>query len=146
MERKKNSSKKMDNTLTKSLWKKDSAQVYNLQDIFNRLNRDFFAQKLTTQIMWARQSAKARCYRRLGCYSPLQNLIKIHPLLDDQDIPEYFIEYVVYHEMLHAVYPPIKAYRRRAIHHRKFLEMEKIFPQYDKAKAWEKTEGKKKFF
>jgi predicted metal-dependent hydrolase len=97
--------------------------------------------------MWSRQgSKKATRYRRLGCFMPLQNIIKINPILDDISIPDYFIEYIVYHEMLHAVYPPILGAGKRVVHHKKFVEMEKKFPDYLKAKAWEKKEGKKKFF
>ena len=77
---------------------------------------------------------------------PLQNVIKINPILNDREVPDYFIEYIVYHEMLHAVYPPIRIGPKRAVHHKKFLEMEKTFPHYDIAKKWEKTLGKKKFF
>lgn len=77
---------------------------------------------------------------------PLQNIIKINPIMDDITIPAYFIEYIVYHEMLHAVYPPILGKGKRIVHHKKFIEMEKNFPDYAKAKAWEKKEGKKKFF
>ena len=121
--------------------------MYNLQEIFDRLNAEHFSLQLQTKIMWARGGQKkARCYRRLGSYTPTKDLIKVHPLLDDPEIPAYFIEYIVYHEMLHAVYPPIKGTERRYIHHQKFLEMERKFPKYQEAKVWEKSEGKKKFF
>lgn len=106
-----------------------------------------FESKLKTKIMWARQPVKkATRYRRLGCFMPLQNIIKINPILDDSTIPSYFMEYIVYHEMLHAVYPPIHTGTKRVVHHKKFVAMEKQFPDYAKAKAWEKKEGKKKFF
>jgi predicted SprT family Zn-dependent metalloprotease len=137
----------MTSTTVKSSWKKDSESFYSLQDIFNLLNQEFFSSKLQTKIFWARQSkTKARCYRRLGCFIPSQNIIKINPILNDKSIPDYFIRYIVYHEMLHAVYPPIYVGGRRYIHHKKFLEMEQAFPDYIKAKHWEKLEGKQKFF
>lgn len=97
--------------------------------------------------MWSRQNTKkATRYRRLGSFMPMQNIIKINPILDDVTIPTYFIEYIVYHEMLHAVYPPIYGGGKRYIHHKKFVEMEKQFSEYREAKAWEKKEGKHKFF
>ncbi len=121
--------------------------MYNLQNIFDKINKDFFESKLSTQIIWARSAkAKASRYRRLGCYMPRLNLIKINPILDDLEVPDYFIEYIVYHEMLHAVCPPIKGIGRRRVHHKKFLEREKLFPSFEQAKAWEITEGRKKFF
>lgn len=144
---KKNSLKTKGSISEKSSWKKDSNRHYNLQEIFDRINASYFEAKLKTKIMWSRQPVKkATRYRRLGCFMPLQNVIKINPILDDSTIPAYFIDYIVYHEMLHAVYPPIKAGGKRVVHHKKFVSMEKTFPEYVKAKAWEKKEGKKKFF
>lgn len=139
----------MDTTTVKFSWKKGSFQssVYDLDGIFAKLNKQFFSGKLQTKIIWARQAKnKARCYRRLGSYSPMQNLIRINPILDDREVPDYFIEYIVYHEMLHAVYPPISVGGRRWVHHKKFIEMEKTYPLYNQAKAWETSEGRRKFF
>lgn len=137
----------MATTIVRSSWKNDSSRIYDLEAIFSKLNQMYFSGKLQTKIIWSRQAkTKARCYRRLGSFSPMQNLIRINPILDDSDVPDYFIEYIVYHEMLHAVYPPIAIGKRRWVHHKKFIEMEQTFPMYPQAKAWEKGEGKRKFF
>jgi predicted metal-dependent hydrolase len=111
------------------------------------VNQTFFSGGVEAKIVWARQPKKrARCYRRLGCYRPSLNLISINPILDDLKVPDYFIEYIVYHEMLHVLYPPIKVGRRRMIHHKNFLDHERAFPLYKEAKAWELQEGKRHFF
>ncbi len=75
-----------------------------------------------------------------GSYDKHRNQIRINPLLDDAAVPLYFVEFIVYHEMLHAVCPA-KIDSRGAIrsHTREFRMQEKQFAEYDDAKEWEKT-------
>jgi len=153
-------------TLIKFLWKKGfklrkkkpssprviklmhQGKIFHLQEIFDLVNARYFEKKIEAHITWTRHKVSgARRMRRLGCYVPHQNLIRISSLLDDAAVPPYFIEFIVYHEMLHVLHPPHQHFlEKRRIHHAKFREMEKQFPDYKKAKTWEKTEGRKKFF
>ena len=54
-------------------------------------------------------------------------------------VPRWFIEYVVFHEMLHSVVPDKydRKRRRRIVHTEEFLEKERKFRWYRRAKAWE---------
>jgi predicted SprT family Zn-dependent metalloprotease len=75
----------------------------------------------------------------MGSYSVEDKLIRIHPALDRSFVPRYFIESVVYHEMLHHIHPiPVKGGRRQ-FHTAEFKEQEKRFHQYQKAKRWERA-------
>jgi hypothetical protein len=48
------------------------------------------------------------------------------------------MEYVVYHEMLHAVIPDeYDDHGRRRVHTERFLAAEQKFPHYRKARKWE---------
>ena len=117
---------------------------YNLKEIYDRLNAQYFEGKLLLAITWV--SPKKTKYRRrilLGSFHPHLKLIKVNRLLDTAETPPYFIDFIVYHEMLHFVLPPIfQKNRSRQIHHRAFKEQEKKFQQYALAKAYrEKSKG-----
>jgi len=89
------------------------------------------------KITWGRRGRGRRSIR-LGSYDFDQRLIRIHPALDERWVPNYFLEYVVYHELLHALYPPTMSEDgRRCVHTEEFKVMEERHPRYDDALAWE---------
>jgi predicted metal-dependent hydrolase len=120
---------------------------YDLKAIYDMLNQDYFKNKLNVEITWfGSANRKARRHRKLGLFCFKTNRIKIHRLLDQPHFPPYFISYVVYHEMLHSVCPPVKAKRGRyRIHHPDFKMREQEFADYAMAKKWEEK-NKKLFF
>lgn len=91
------------------------------------------------EITWGRHGRGKRSIR-LGSYDFAQRLIRIHPALDQAWVPEYFVEYVIFHEVLHAIFPPEdSAQGRRDIHTHAFCRMERTFYMYDEARAWERS-------
>jgi hypothetical protein len=120
---------------------------YDLKSIYDLLNQSYFENKLSLEIIWfGSATRKARRHRKLGLFCFQTNRIKIHRLLDQPHFPSYFISYVVYHEMLHSVCPPIKAKRGRYnIHHPDFKVREREFADYTAAKRWEEK-NKRLFF
>jgi hypothetical protein len=65
-------------------------------------------------------------------------VIRIHPLLDQPFVPRWFLEYVLYHEMLHSVVPEeVDSTGRRRIHTQEFYRRERAFPRYHRARRWE---------
>jgi hypothetical protein len=63
----------------------------------------------------------------------------MNPILDHEKVPLFFLEFVVYHEMLHAVCEPLIDSRGRTwVHTREFRAREKLHPFFASAKAWEK--------
>ena len=121
---------------------KTKGKVYELQELFDDLNNRFFEGALRIDITWGKASKKrAKRHRsiKMGSYSVEDRLIRIHPALDRSFVPKFFIESVIYHEMLHHVQPiPIKDGRRQ-YHTREFKEQEKTFPWHEKAKKWERA-------
>ena len=76
--------------------------THDLLDVFERLNARFFSGRLRVPITWGRGSGRARRGGiTFGSYDPVLALIRIHPVLDRREVPLYFLESVVYHEMLH---------------------------------------------
>ena len=66
-------------------------------------------------------------------------LIRIHPVLDRRDVPLYFLESVVYHEMLHHHMGGVPDSAGRTVYHsRSFREAEARYPRHREALAWEK--------
>ncbi len=104
---------------------------YNLKRIYDELNRQYFEGSLDLSIGWF-GNANARSKTRIvfGAYHERLRLIKIHRRLDCKDIPLHFVSFVIYHEMLHHVLPPVSGRRRRRVHHSAFIEREKKFIDY----------------
>ena len=92
------------------------------------------------RITWGRHTRGKRSIR-LGSFDFEQRLIRVHPALDERWVPSFFLEFVVYHELLHALYPPLSGAKttRHHIHHDTFRQMERRFPRYQEALAWEAT-------
>lgn len=121
-------------------------KYYDIQKIFDDLNDQFFEGALRIDITWGRSpksssrgSMKKHRSIKMGSYSVEDRLIRIHPALDRKFVPDYFIESVVYHEMLHHVHPiPVKGGRRQ-FHTDEFKAQERTFPLHEKAKKWERA-------
>lgn len=117
---------------------------YDLSAIYQRLNADYFADRVQAEIIWFGDASRSVSTRRLlGAYHLKKKVIKIHRLLDHPDFPPYFISFVVYHEMLHSLFPPLQERNgKRKIHHAAFKEQERRFSEYALAKEWEKQNFK----
>ncbi len=119
---------------------KASGKHHNLLDTYNSLNAEYFTEKITSSISWgARSNRRVVKKRNLGSYNRDTDMIRINPVLDKKSVPHYFIEFVVYHEMLHAdIHIRRGENGRRSIHSKEFKQREKLFKHYDRAKEWEK--------
>ncbi len=112
----------------------------DLQVIFDQVNAAFFEGAIQVPIAWAER----RRYRRFrhitfGSYDRTGPLIRINRLLDLPDVPLPFVEFIVYHEMLHAVCQPyLDAKGRMRFHTAEFRRKEALHPAFAFAKEWEK--------
>ena len=115
-----------------------TGEHYCLQTIYNSLNSEYFDGTVSAAITWGKSNSKKRVrMRTMGSYSAGTGTIRINPLLDKKTVPDYFLQFVVYHEMLHA-YLGIKTRNgRRSIHSTEFRLQEKKFRHYAKAMEWE---------
>ncbi len=111
-------------------------QVYDLDELFEHLNRQFFYGLLARpQMTWSQTRAR----NSLGHYDPAHNAIVVSRVFDHRRVPRYAVEYIVYHEMLHLKHPVKLRGSRRCVHGPAFQAEEKLFPELDKAKAFLKT-------
>lgn len=114
---------------------------HDLLAIFQRVNERYFDGQVQALVTWGRRTrppGRKRHTIKLGSYSHYDRLIRIHPSLDRRWVPRYFLEYVMFHEMLHHVMPHTKS-GRRALHPPEFREREKEYRHYDRAMAWERA-------
>jgi len=89
------------------------------------------------RIRWGRWGGRARPRSmRFGTYLLDSQSIRIHPALDQAFVPRYFVEFIVYHELLHHVIPPVRVNGRYQIHSPAFRQREREFPAYAEAIAW----------
>jgi hypothetical protein len=117
-----------------------AGRVYDLHQVFDRLNARFFAGALHVPLTWGRGGGRARRGGlTFGSYDPVLALIRIHPVLDRRDVPLYFLESVVYHEMLHHHLGGVPDGAGRTVYHsRTFREAEARYPWHRQALEWEK--------
>jgi hypothetical protein len=77
-------------------------EVYDLEKMFAKLNRRYFGSELPTPtITWSQR----RTRNILGHHDRVYDSITISKTLDSKDVPEWFVEYILYHEMLHIKHP-----------------------------------------
>lgn len=117
--------------------------VHDLTELFRTLNETWFQNRVTAQVTWGRKSTprrrSGRRSIRLGAYVFQDNLIRIHPALDQAWVPAFFVQFVLFHEMLHAVIPPERQGSRSVYHSSTFRARERAYPDYSKALAWERS-------
>jgi predicted metal-dependent hydrolase len=117
-----------------------AGRAHDLQAIFARLNAERFDGKLDARITWGPVAAKrARRSIKMGSFAVEDRIIRIHPVLDQADVPEFFISWIVFHEMLHGRHDILRKGHRRIFHSKAFLEEERTYPDFDRATAWERA-------
>jgi len=118
----------------------EQGRFFNLREVFDKLNAAYFRNRLRGYtIVWGRRrKGRPREQIVFGTIQEQDRMIRVHPLLDRSFIPRWFLEYVVYHEMCHAVVSDeYDAKGRRIVHHAKFFERERRFHWFRRAKTWE---------
>jgi hypothetical protein len=91
------------------------------------LNRRFFnGQVEVAGIGWSRRQS----WSRLGHYDPVHRTITISAVLDSPIVPPMVLSFLVYHEMLHAVFDAERSGARRSHHPRGFRAAERSYPDY----------------
>jgi len=114
-------------------------KYHDLGEIYDSLNRGYFQERLLCPITWGTGRARYAVRKRtLGSYSRHSNIIRINTILDRKHVPRYFIEFVTYHEMLHAHMDSVMKNGRHLVHSKEFREREKQFRDYERAITWEK--------
>jgi len=112
-------------------------RYFDLLESFINLNERYFEGAIDCSITWGNRVKGSRHRSiRLGSYSPSTNIIRINPALDRNFVPQYVIDSITYHEMLHR-FLGFKYFKgRRFSHYASFKEMERNFIHTERAKVW----------
>ena len=100
---------------------------------FDRVNAEYFEGKLERpRLTWS--ATKSR--RILGRYDGTHHTVFISPIFDSSQTPDFVLDYIVYHELLHIRHPS-RAQECRLINHTpEFRAEERKFKSYKKATEW----------
>jgi hypothetical protein len=127
---------------------RDNETHFDLRPIFERLNQRYFRGRLRGyKVVWGRRRKhRPRDHFVFGTILEEDRVIRINRALNQPFVPLWFLQYVLYHEMLHSVVPdePISPGRRR-VHTEEFNRREREFRSYRRARRWEE-ENLSRFF
>jgi hypothetical protein len=110
-----------------------SGRVYDLERLFSRLNRRYFDDEIERPFLtWSQRRARSI----LGHHDAAHNTITISKSLDSTEVPAWFVEYILFHEMLHIKHPARIINGRRYYHTVAFRTEERNYPRYQQAQDW----------
>jgi hypothetical protein len=118
-------------------------EIHDLESIYDDLNHRYFENIIDARITWGQRALPGAKRRRrnsikMGSYSVEDRLIRIHPSLDRIFVPRMFVEWIVYHEMLHQKHDIPLVGGRRQFHTPDFLAEEATFEHFERARRWER--------
>ena len=118
-----------------------AGEVHDLRAIFDDLNARYFGGRIAAAITWGPRLGPSRRRNsiKMGSYIVEDRLIRMHRCLDRAWVPRFFVEWIVFHEMLHQVHDIKLKGSRREFHSPAFLADERKFEHYAEARAWERT-------
>lgn len=106
---------------------------YDLQQVFARVNQRFFAGSLAQpHLRWSRGATR----RIMGTYQARTDTVMISQSLDDVGVPEFVIDYVMYHELLHKQLGSRFSQGRRHVHFDDFRAADQQYPRFAEVEAF----------
>ncbi len=118
----------------------EEGRHFDLRKIFDRLNREYFRGRVRDyEVKWGRRRKnRPKESFIFGTIQEEDRVIRINPALDQEFVPHWFLQYILYHEMLHSVVPDEELPGgRRRVHTEEFNRREKEFRSYRRARRWE---------
>lgn len=104
--------------------------AFDLDEIFVRVSQTYFGGKIARpKLAWSARGAKYT----MGKYNYTTDTLTINRRLNRADTPEYVLEFVMYHELLHKALGYSVVNNRRRVHSPQFRKLEKAFARYREA-------------
>lgn len=108
-------------------------KYYDLEQLFEQVNRQYFASSLSKpRLSWSQSNT----YRKFGHYQPATDRVVLSSTLDDATVPAFVVEFVLYHELLHKYHKAKWSGNRRMVHTSEFKRDEQQFKFYKQAYQW----------
>jgi predicted metal-dependent hydrolase len=115
---------------SRNLTKSAKGKVRDLTESYNRLvEQNIIPQMDDVAFTWTKEPN----IRRIGYCSILMKVIAISSIFDTETIPEFVLDYVVYHEMLHMMrgFDPFGK-----LHDAEFQKEERKYPLMKESEEW----------
>lgn len=112
---------------------KSRGNYYDLEQLFAKINREYFDNKMTKpRLAWNQMLTK----RKLGHYERTRDRVVISRTLDRQNVPRMIVELVLYHELLHKHLGVQLVNGKFRAHTPEFRRSEQKFQHYQAAMKW----------
>ncbi len=109
---------------------------HDLRLHLDRANRERFGGALDLDITFGGRPAR-RLMGRHERRKP-RSLVVINPVLDHPWITSWYLDFLVFHECLHEVVPPVAREGRILLHPPEFRRREREHPEFDRARDYER--------
>src|SRR5262249_17526713 len=106
---------------------------HDLAAIYRSLNQQYFGRRIEiSNVGWGLRAS----WRRLGHYDSVHQTITVSPVLDSPRVPQSVLAFLIYHEMLHAIFEDSGGSGRKRHHPPEFRRAERAYPAYSAAKKF----------
>jgi hypothetical protein len=107
--------------------------TYNLDHLFSTINHQYFAGTMSKpRLMWS----SILSHRKLAHYERTRDRIVISKILDHERIPQYLVEFILYHELLHKHHGIQWLNGKCMVHTPEFKRSERKFSQFQAAETF----------
>jgi hypothetical protein len=104
--------------------------IYNLDHLFSTIKHQYFAGTMSKpRLMWS----SILSHRKLAHYERTRDRIVISKILDHERIPQYLVEFILYHELLHKHHGIQWLNGKCMVHTPEFKRSERKFSQFQAA-------------
>jgi hypothetical protein len=106
---------------------------YDLDEFFTAVNQEYFEGKMIKpRLIWSSFPSN----RKFGHYERVRDRVAISKLLDNDSIPQYVVEFVFYHELLHKYHGAQWVNGKCLVHTPEFKRSERKFKHYQAAEDY----------
>lgn len=122
---------------------KEQGVHHDLKAHLHKVADTYFGGYADVRIGWTRlnrRKSRRRSQtvsRALATYSYEDRTIRVSPVLDAANVPNYVVEWIIYHELLHHVLPVKQVGGKNQYHTVQFRALERAFKDFERAKKWE---------
>ncbi len=117
-------------------------EVYDLEEVRDHVVRRFVPERRRARpglrVGWSRRATPSLMGKWVETPERQPNLIVINRLLDDRRVPRFYVDYIVYHEVLHDLFPIDRRDGRWVQHPPEFRRRERQFTHFAAARLWER--------
>ena len=106
--------------------------IHDLAAAFERVNGAYFESAMAKpRLTWSRSLTR----RKFGHYDPIRDTVMVSSTLDQPGVPEFVVDYIMFHELLHKKLGISWQNGQARVHTADFKAEDRRFAQYEQAEA-----------